>query len=472
MFPNWFWIVILLFFSSCASFYKTNQQFNRAFENGNIEQAQKVLLSNEKAANSKSRFLYYANLGVVQSMLGNFGESNKNLEKAYIYGEDYQKNYLNLAASYFTNASMLDYPGENHEHLMVLYYKALNYLKIQSYDSALVECRRLNIRLQELSTKYKSENKYKQDAFIHNLVGIIYEADKDYNNAFIAYRNAYNIYQEQYVPMFGLTAPEQLKDDLLRTASIMGFESELAKYEEEFGKKYDPSNKNTGQLVFFWHNGLGPVKSEYSLNFAVLRGEGGLFTFKNDENDISFPFYLGGDENEDDRKKLSDLEFFRVAFPKYLERPLVFQNAQLEVNGKTYPLFKAEDINAIAFKSLRERMLQEFSKSLLRMALKKATEYAAREKSDDLGTAISLLNFITEKADTRNWQTLPHGIYYSRVFLPEGNSQVTLNMKGRQGNEEKQQFNVDVQKGETVIQSYHALDAGIPRGREPLNIFQ
>jgi uncharacterized protein len=471
MFRNWFWIGILLFLNSCASFYKTNQQFNRAIESGDISQAQKVLLSNEKAANSKSRFLYYANLGVVQSMLGNFGESNKNLEKAYIYGEDYQKNYFNLAASYFTNASMLDYPGENHEHLMVLYYKALNYLKMQSYDSALVECRRLNIRLQELSSKYKSENKYKEDAFIHNLMGIIYEADKDFNNAFIAYRNAYNIYREQYLPMFGLDVPEQLKHDLLRTASIMGFESELAKYEEKFGEKYDPLQNHTGQLVFFWHNGLGPVKSENSLNFAVLRGEGGLFTFKNDENNMSFPFNLGGDENEDERKKLNDLEFFRIAFPKYLERPLVFQNAQLEVNGNAYPLFKAEDINAIAFKSLRERMLQEFSKSLLRVALKKATEYAARDKSDDLGTAISLINFITEKADTRNWQTLPHGIYYSRVFLPEGKNQVKLQMKGNHGTE-VQQFGFDIKRGETVIHSYHSLDAGRPLGREPLNMFQ
>jgi hypothetical protein len=160
MFRNWFWLGLLLLFSSCASFYKTHRQFNRAFEDGNIVQAEKVLLSNEKAAESKSRFLYYANLGVVQSMLGDFGESNKNLEKAYIYGEDYQKNYLNLIASYFTNASMLDYPGENHEHLMVLYYKALNYLKMQSYDSALVECRRLNIRLQQLSDNVKSDKKF------------------------------------------------------------------------------------------------------------------------------------------------------------------------------------------------------------------------------------------------------------------------------------------------------------------------
>lgn len=463
MFRKWYWLGFLLVFSSCASYYKTHRQFNRAFEDGNIEQAQKVLLSNDKAAESKSRFLYYANLGVVQSMLGDFGESNKNLEMAYLYGEDYQKNYLNLVASYFTNASMLDYPGEYHEHLMVLYYKAINYLKMQSYDSALVECRRLNIRLQELSDKVKSKRKYQEDAFIHNLMGIIYEADKDFNNAFIAYRNAYKVYQEQYLPMFGLGVPQQLKNDLLRTAYIMGFESELAKFEEEFGEKYEPHKHNGGQLVFFWHNGLGPVKSEWSINFAVVRGEGGLFTFVNDEKNMSFPFFLGGEENKEDRNKLNNLEFFRVAFPKYLERPLIFQKASLNVDGQIHPLFKAEDVNAIAFKSLQDRMLQEFSKSLLRVALKKATEYSVREKSDDLAAAISLLNAVTEKADTRNWQTLPHSIYYNRIFLPEGEHKVMLKMNGKRGMDE-QEFTFAIKKGETEVHSYHALEAESPAG--------
>ncbi|MFW5759866.1 MAG: hypothetical protein ACOCXH_02665, partial [Cyclobacteriaceae bacterium] len=211
------------------------------------------------------------------------------------------------------------------------------------------------------------------------------------------------------------------------------------------------------------HNGLGPVKSEWSINFAVKRGEGGLFTFVNHDMDMSFPFHLGGDEHKEDRKKLNDLEFFRVTFPKYLERPLFYSHADLQVNGKNYPLHKAEDVNAIAFKSLRDRMLQEFSKSLLRVALKKATEYAVREKSDDLGTALSLINFVTEKADTRNWQTLPHSIYYNRIFLPEGENQVALHMKGRKGSD-KQQFTFNIRKGETEVHSYHALEAGSPAG--------
>ncbi len=76
------------------------------------------------------------------------------------------------------------------------YYKALNYINLGRYDEALVECRRINIKLNQLNDKYKDKkNKYSGDAFAHLLMGIIYDASKDYNNAFIAYRNALEVYE-------------------------------------------------------------------------------------------------------------------------------------------------------------------------------------------------------------------------------------------------------------------------------------
>ncbi|MEP4497190.1 MAG: hypothetical protein ABJ019_11685, partial [Ekhidna sp.] len=169
-------LIILFLLSSCASFYQLNYEFNKNFEQGNIEEAASLLNQNKKAAKSKTRFLYYANQGVVEHLLGNYEESNNWLEQAYLFGEDYHKNYLNFAASYFLNPNLIVYPGEDHEHLMLLYYKALNFLKIQDFESALIECRRLNQRLFELGDKYISDNKYQKDAFVHNLMGIIYDA--------------------------------------------------------------------------------------------------------------------------------------------------------------------------------------------------------------------------------------------------------------------------------------------------------
>ena len=117
----------------------------------------------------------------------------------------------------------------------------MNYLQMDQMEEALVEVRKINIKLNELNDKYPDyKNRYQRDAFAHLLMGLIYEASGNYNDAFIAYRNAYETYQSDYVKNFGLGAPLQLKYDLLRMASLCGFTSELRQYETEFGLTYQP----------------------------------------------------------------------------------------------------------------------------------------------------------------------------------------------------------------------------------------
>ncbi len=164
--------------SSCASYYQSNFTFNQEFENGQLDKAFKTLQEHSAEAHGKKEFLYFVNNGLVLSMMGRYAESNNFFERAFLFGEDYRTNYLNEAASYLTNPNFTSYKGEDHEHLLLLYYKALNYLKMNNTEDALVEIRRLNIRLQQLTDRYKSDKKYEHDAFIHVLMGITYEVDK------------------------------------------------------------------------------------------------------------------------------------------------------------------------------------------------------------------------------------------------------------------------------------------------------
>ncbi len=455
-------IFFALFCSACATYYQINYEFNQQFEAGNLEAAEQVLAKNDKAEEGKAKFLYFANRGVVTHLLGKYEESNSYLEEAYLLGEDYQKNYLNLALSMVSNPMVMQYPGEDHEHLMVLYYKALNFLKMGDRQSALVECRRLQDRLQSLSDKYNNDFRYDQDAFIHTLMGLIYDAEGDVNNAFIAYRNAYDIYVDDYAIEFGLSAPEQLKDDLLRTAYLMGFDDELVKYENEFGRQYQPSVSDGGYLLFFWNNGLAPVKSEWSINFTAVPGANGMMTFVNDQYGFNFPFDISS-VSDDERSGLQNLEFFRVAFPKYTERPTYYDDAVLTANGKTYEAEKAEDINAIAQKVLRQRMVAEFGKSLLRFALKKAAEEMARDENEGFGAAIGLLNAITEKADTRNWQTMPSAIHYARIPLDTGMNNVRLEISSNKiADKTIYDLKFDGVKGRTHFHSFHSLEVMPP----------
>jgi uncharacterized protein len=188
-------ILLLLSFTlpSCQTYHQKNSKFNRFYEEGKIEKADKLLEDDKKAAEGRSKLLYYLNRGQLNALMGKYEESNRFFEQALLIHEDYQKNYLREAAALVTNPMMLEYKGEDFEILLAYYYKALNYLNLGNYEAALVETRRMNNKLNQFSDKYKGEKKYKRDAFINNLMGIIYDAQGDYNNAFIAYRNAYNI---------------------------------------------------------------------------------------------------------------------------------------------------------------------------------------------------------------------------------------------------------------------------------------
>jgi hypothetical protein len=442
--------------TSCATYYQVNQDFNDRFEFGELEKANKILDSHKKQADKKARFLYFANKGVVESLLGNFEESNRWLERAYLFGEDHRKNAANVAASFLVNPNTMVYPGEDHEHLFVLYYKALNFLKMQQYEQALVECRRLNNRLQTLSDKYRSENKYREDAFIHNLMGIIYEADGDYNNAFIAYRNAVDIYEKVYEPMFGLEAPEQLKKDLIHAAWLTGFEDEARKYQNSFNMPNEKPGPRQAELVFFWHNGLGPVKDEWSITFTTGGYSAGTMTFVDQNTGRVYRCQATAMQ----ATQLSDLSVVRLAFPKYNTRPPRFVGGELQKEGGAiYPLEMAEDVNQIAIKTLEERMVQEIGKGLLRFALKKVVEQQVRKRDENIGMLVSIFNAATEKADTRNWQTLPHSIYYTRVPLQRGENRLSLHTYDGHGERKSEPFVFDVRDRETLFHSYQTLES-------------
>lgn len=448
---------LLFLHSGCATYYQSHAEFNSEFERGQLEQALTTLGRHEEESTSKTRLIYFLNKGLLLSILGKYEESNVMLEKAFLFGEDHRINYAAEAATYLTNPNIAVYRGEDHEHLMLLYFKAINYLKLNQPEEALVECRRLNIRLNQLSDKYTSPDKLSKNAFVHNLMGIIYQSTGDYNNAFIAYRNAMEIYKEVYMPKFGVGIPLQLKKDLLCSAWKSGFVEDYNAYKEQFGMTDYTIPASDAELIFFWHNGLAPVKSEWGINFVIDKGVGNTMVFTESTMGFSFPFSVS---DQSDRSSLESLRIFRVVFPRYFERPVHFQSANIQCRDSTYVLELVEDVNKVAFYSLRQRMVEELSKGLLRAALKKAAEESMRKKDDRLGAVLGLVNAITEKADTRNWQTLPHSIFYTRVPLVEGKNDVTLSLKA--DTDANYSFSYHARKGQTLFHTFSSLETAGP----------
>lgn len=466
-------IILAALMAGCATYYQKTQKFQEYILDGNMSKAQQWLEKNDKEKKGKNELLYYMYSGWVSWMLGDVENSNSELERADFLIEDYKKQIGYEAFALISNPGVRPYQAEDFEKVFVNYFKALNYVQAGNYDDAIVEARRITIKLQQLNSKYKEhKNRYSDDAFAHIMIGTLYEANRDYNNAFIAYRNALEVYESIYVSNFGLHPPEQLKKDVLRSAYLTGFHDEVAFYERQFNMEYQHEAMDGGELVFFWQNGFGPVKSEWSITFTMIPGDAGFVTYTNEEYGLTFPFYIG-DRSPEEQAQLRDLSILRVAFPKYVERRPVFKGAYLEAAGQQVQLELAEDVNQIAFKTLDDRMLREFGNALLRVATKKAMELAVREATKnetdkdkvDIGdiapAAITILNAVTEKADTRNWQTLPHSIYYTRMRLPEGQHQIKLTAFSGKVDDETS-LDIEIRENRTTFYVFQSLESYLP----------
>lgn len=446
--------------TSCATYYAQNEAFNQYFLNGDIVNAEKTLDSDPKSNRNKNKSLYLLNKGTLAWMQQDYVKATDYFNQADLFIEDQRKNIANEALALLTNPATKPYVPEDFENVMLNFYKALSYLELGNTQEALVECKRVNEKLYALNDKYPRnyQNRYSDDAFAHTIMGLIYDSSGDSNNAFIAYRNAYNIYENNYLKNFNTPCPHQLKEDLLRTAYETGLSQDYEFYKEKFGFDFSKTTKNQGDLILIWLNGLGPVKDEWSINFSTLNKRDGYLTMVNENEDISFPFFLG-DLDSRTKSSLNDLEFVRVAFPKYSERIPFYTSASVQIDSKIYKLDKGEDINAIAFKSLKDRMLREMATSLLRLATKKAIENYARSKDDNIGMLIGILNAATEKADTRNWQTLPHSIHYTRLHLNEGENTINLQVSSPTGSVKNQNISVSIKAGATSFFTFHNMES-------------
>ena len=229
-------LTIIILTSSCKSYFEKSIDTHRAVNNYDYQSALNATANNKFLKKKRNSLLYHLELGRLFHLKGQYEESNKHLNFADDL-MDYQNSLADFAASVLINSSAKKYRAEDFEKILIHYYKALNYSYLNQTEDALVEVRRINLKEQELSENGK--RKYNKDAFGHLLMGQIYERAHEYNNAFIAYRNAYEAYTDDYVKL-GAHAPSQLKLDLLKTAYLSGLYSEVSRYEQEFKIKYNP----------------------------------------------------------------------------------------------------------------------------------------------------------------------------------------------------------------------------------------
>lgn len=441
-------------FSSCATYYQKIATFNHNFERKDYAAAKSYLENNKKLASKKNTaVLYDLNLATVAHLTGDYNQSIQLFNKADNYYQSHTKNIGLEAVALLANPNVTPYKLENFEPVMLHFFQALNYIAVDNYEEAIVECRRMNEVLNALSDKFKILNNakhYSQDAFGHYLMGILYETVGDANNAFIAYRNALNIYQGDYSAMYKIPTPTELKYSLVRAARATGFTTEANQYEKELEISAQLPPESSGRMVAFILDGFAPVKDQVDLTFTRIGNSDGLFSFQTeyDGANLLIP-YIPDKDGDDD-----PVNIIHMSLPKYVsrrsecdaERPVVLVDKEMQMAAV------AEDIEAIARQSLHDRIWAEVGKSLLRVIAKQAASKAVTNKNDILGAIFEIGSAIAERADTRHWQSLPGRIMVVDRYLSPGSHTIEYTSCGY-----KSTATVEVRAGKTsfvVIPNY------------------
>lgn len=383
----------------------------------------------------KNRVLYGMDRGMTLHLAGDYLQSNVALEQS----EDevdrlYTRRVRTETAAFLTNDNLLPYEGDPYEQAMINVLKALNYALLGDLEGALVEARRVDHRLNVLSDRTKDKNDYREDGFARYVTGILYEAAGQMNDAFIAYRKSYEIYQS-VKSWSGTGAPAQLQVDLLRAAEALRLNQELMEYQRAFPNiqwQSAEEQRQLTQVVVISYNGRAPRKEDRFLDVPVSM-------------DALQLVLLNRALTQNNRNRAADTTLYalngrvvRIAIPKLIPQKthVPVDTVSLVSEGSapvTVRTELAQNVTALADKALDERLPAITVKATARAATKfamaeaatRGSQSAAGQKNADwVGLLVGLVAhgyaIASEEADKRSWRTLPDEIHLARVWVPPG----------------------------------------------------
>lgn len=373
---------------------------------GDFDKAAQVTTeSKDKLYEESDRIMYWLNLGTLQHYAGQYEASSSNLIKAEQAMQELWTTSISAEVTkYIASESVQDYPGEDFEKILVYYYTALNKLENGKLEDALVEARRADEFLRKIQVQYEKEDDeigslYKQDAFMLWLVGVLYEMEGSWSDAFLAYQAAQRAYEKEYLGKFGTVAPDFLREDLIRTAKLAGRTDALAKLGKG-GHTVKHAANGMAELIVLHASGEAPFKKQ-----KFIEGQ------------------------------MPDGYVMRIAVPEFEATEHQIRSARISVAGKAAETSVVEPIGRIALDNYKHRLPAISARAVARAAIKyaatKAGEKAAEAAGGGIaGTVAKLLgntaSAASEQADLRGWTTLPAEITATRLWVPAGEHQIEV----------------------------------------------
>ncbi len=372
---------------ACVSTRVYDSESDRLFHAGEYEKAASRLEAGYRkgageASGSGGAFedelLYLLDWALALHTAGNYEASNAAfaLAERHVWGNDYTSTTEEIG-TLVTGENTKVYRGEDFEKLLIHVYKALNYALLGNGESALVEARLVDRRLQELKTE--GEKGYKQNAFARYLSGVLYESQREWNDAYIDYKKTLEI-EPDFTP---------IGEDLMRVALRLGMSDQVERWERQFGLTRPRGRSGSGaEIVVIFQNGLGPVK--------VPRPEA-------------------------------------PALPKFKRRYNPVRHAEVTVDGEGRGTTTVlHNIEATAIRNLDERIAGMTAKRVGGRLVKAgvAGAVAKRTNNEALGQLTYLLLVASDQADLRSWRLLPRDLQILRVPVEPGVHEVRVRPVG------------------------------------------
>lgn len=411
------WFVLLLAISGCAAGYARLMGGSlRRLEHRDYAGALEKL---EKPTGDTNLLLYRLEKGLILHYSGAWEASNQQFQRAENLIDQHVRSVSREVVSLLTNDAVRPYGGEEHERVLIHYFRALNYAHLGQLESALVECRKANLRLADHAQASEVELSYLNDAFLQYMTGMFYEATGEVNDAYISYRDAAKGYAA-YTDAFGQIPPASAATDLRRATQALGFQAEWELAQQQWALPAGPDlpAPGPGIITVFAESGIVGRKIDQSISIPITERD-----HSRDARVVSrravyryhHPVYHG-------RVKY----WLRMALPSWRSFPSRVHGVRLRAGDTLVKGWLVEDVDAIAQRTLEEKMDNILLRTAARVAAKALLTEAAEEENEIFGFLVGLFGAGTEAADTRSWTSLPSTIWMARIQLPPGTGQVTL----------------------------------------------
>lgn len=419
------------------------EDFSSRFYSRAAERIEKA--RNEGKYEGKDKVLYYLDMGIALHFAGRYKESNEHLDKAeFAIEENFTKSISKMAISFLLNDNALDYSGEDYEDVFTNIIKTLNYIHLQEQEDAMVEVRRINLKLNKLRDKYSnmaeqlSENKKLQGD----------ETDIRFNPGETNLRYSTT---GSYLSMLGYKSMGKWDEVAIDRRNLI--EASSGRLENFSEKVLSPAPEDVVPVYTLCFAGKSPVKVQSTL----------LLDFDPDLNmaRVMLPGKENTEINSFKYKGENELHI-KFAVPTIARRKTRIRSIRTFINGKEHgEMYFIEDFGEIAAATFNVKKPIIYLRAALRALIKAAIDAKTKENIDKkyedkkedadveeevkdrgknkfmaglLKFAVDAVTDITENADLRCWRTMPGRVYGGRIDLMPGEYEIVFEYIDERGN--------------------------------------